>query len=423
MLSLGNVIEPFQNRLSAFFLYPFQLTPLLLTLALSLVGALFPSSILVSLFVWIVMMKYAYETLIVTGRGALEAPGLSWDLINSDVMQVFKQYVIFAIVIFCAVAAFQHTGMVGGFTFLTLIFLAIPAIIMLLVATNSVLHAINPIYFMGIIARIGWPYFLMYLFLFFLMAAPATLFSYLPPDILPLKVYIFLTLFLKQFYALISYHLMGYVLLQYHREIGYQVDYEFFMANRGSKKKRSNAKPEDELTIGLAVLVKCGKYNEAIERLLPYINEKKPSLELSEKFLQLLKMSGQRERYLKYSLRHLDCLVRENKKQKALSSYKDILAEGAGVPTAESLFQLGAWYRERNEFKKAIDVFVCFAKQYRQHALQPAVYFELAKLLHEHGNNSIKARQILSTIVKSHPEHTLAADVKKYLLAVSSACP
>jgi tetratricopeptide (TPR) repeat protein len=418
MLSLGNIIVPFQNRLQAFFLYPFQLTPLLLTLALSILGALFNTSFLVNLFVWVVMMKYAYATLIATGQGALKAPDVTWELINGDVLQVFKQFILFAIIGFSAGAAFEKAGMLGGFGFLTVIFLAMPAIIMLLVATNSVLHAINPFTFLRIISRIGWPYFLMYLFLFFLMAGPATLFAYIPIEFLPIKFYIFLTLFLKQVYALISYHLMGYVLLQYHKEIGYHVDYEYFMENQGAKKKRPIQTEEEELNAGLAVLIKSGKYDEAIKRLQPYVVKEEVNLDISEKFLQLLKISGQKQKYQRYFPRHLELLIAGNRKQKAIALYSDILEEGADVPAAESLFKIGSWFGERNEVKKAINVYVLFLKEYKNHALQPEVYFGLAKLLHERAGNSAKARQILKALLKTYPEHALAADAKKYLMAV-----
>ncbi len=315
-LSIGNIIEPFWHRLSAFFLYPLQLTPLILTLLLAGFGALFPANAFVNLFVWVVMMKYAYATLVETGRGGLRAPPVTWGLINEDVLQVFKQYVIFALVGAGAAYIFQLTGIIGVCFYLTLMVLAIPAIIMLLVATNSILHALNPVYFVGIIVRIGWPYFLQYLFLFFLLAAPATLFAYLPPDILPFRGYIFLTLFLKQFYALISYNLMGYVLLQYHKEIGYDVDYEYFIGRKDQKEKKKKETPGDDLNKGLVVLIKQGKYEEAIQRLIPFVKIEKPEIEHSEKFLQLLKLCGDQEQALLYSLRHLDLLIGAGKKRK-----------------------------------------------------------------------------------------------------------
>ncbi len=419
MMSLGNIIEPFWNRLNSIFLYPLQPTPLILTLVLAALGALLPMNIFVRIFVWVVMMKYAYATLIQTAQGGLKAPEVTWDLINQDIQQVFKQFIIFIAVGFCTTIAFQKAGLAGGYIFLVAIALAMPAIIMLLVSTNSVIHALNPYMFLRIIYRIGWPYLLMYLFLFFLMAGPATLFSFLPQDAIPFRLYVFLTLSFKQLYAIIGYHLMGYILLQYHTEIGYQVDYQFFIQNRGKRKKRKKQTPDDELKKALAVLVKTGRYKEAIREAKPHILGQQPDLEISEKYLQLLKMVGESEEALRYSVRHFELLAANNKKLKAIALFMEIKDGTAGPPQADSVFMVASWCQERNEFKKAIDTYVYFINQFKDHPLRPEVYFKLAKLLQEKTKYNAKAREILNVIIKSYPRHPLATKAKEYLARIS----
>ncbi len=418
LLSLGNIIKPFWNNLGSFFLYPFQMVPLLLTIVLSALGAIFPSTLLVSLFVWVVMMKYAYATLIETGQGRLKAPDLSWKLVNEDILQVFKQYVIFAVIALIAGFIFSIGGVFAGGTFLVLIFVALPAIIMLLVATNSVVHALNPVLFFGMISRIGGPYFLMYLFLFFLLAGPAAVIAYLPPDLLPLQLYVFLTLFLEQFYALICYRMLGYVLLQYHKEIGYHIDYEYFRLHRGGAKIKES--PDEELNRGLAILIKQGKYIEALDMLYPEIKGREPSIEHSEKFLQLLKMAGKNDNAAKFAVHHLDLLVANKKKQKAVPFYLEMRSEGVEMENAETLFKIGQWLQERNDFKEALATYIYFTKRFKNHVLQPEVYFKLAQLLHERANNSAKAQQILRAICKSYPKHRLIPQVSDYLSLIGT---
>jgi tetratricopeptide (TPR) repeat protein len=418
MLSIGNMIEPFWQRLSAIFLYPLQPTPLLATLVLAGLGTLFPASFLVQIVVWVVMMKYAYAVLITTGRGGLRAPAVTWDLINQDVGQVFKQYVLFAILGICASMLFDNVGLVGGFAFIILIALAMPAIIMLLVATNSVLHALNPLLFIPVITRIGWPYLLMYLFLAFLLSGPAALFSYLPMDRLPQQISVFIYLFLQQSYTLICYHLMGYVLLQFHDVIGYPVDYDFFMGNRGVKRNKTLS-PQEELRNGLAVLIKMGRYKEALERLLPHVREENADPDLSEKFLQLLRLAGEQKEASAYAKRHLDLLVQAKKKEKALALYAEIKNDEAALPSPESVFAVATWHQERNEYKKAMEAYAYFLKNYKNHALRPDAYFQLARLLHEQGRNTEKAREILHAIVKHYPNHNMTAEAREYLAFVA----
>jgi len=71
-ISVGNIIEPFWHRLSGFFLYPFQPTPLLLTIALSVLGAVFTTNLFVRIFIWVVAVKYAYAVLTTTAQGGLK---------------------------------------------------------------------------------------------------------------------------------------------------------------------------------------------------------------------------------------------------------------------------------------------------------------------------------------------------------------
>lgn len=417
MVGLGNVMEPFWNKLTSIFLYPLQLTPLILTFVLSLLGALFPANIFISVAVWVIMMKYAYAALTDTAQGSLKAPKVSWELVNEDILQVFKQFIVFAILGVSGSFVFG-ISIIAGIGFLAVIVACIPSIIMVLVSTNSIFQAINPFLFIPIIKRIGWPYLLMYLFLFFLLSAPAALFAFLPVGNINPQVLGFLWLFFTQLYTLIGYHLMGYVLLQYHEEIGYSVDYEFFMQHSGGKGKRRVKKPEEELKIGLAVLMKTGKYKEAIQRVRPYILEDNPSLEWSEKFYQLLQMAGEKEKAANYSIKHFEVLVDNNKKKKATDFFSAASTSPAGPPSAESVFKAASWFEELNQPQKALAAYGYFTKHYKKHDLAPSVYFQLAKILHEEAGNSEKAKQILNGIIRTFPKHELTPGAAKYLKAI-----
>lgn len=419
MVGLGNIIEPFWQRLTSMFLYPFQLTPLILTLILAILGTVFTNSILVRLFVWVAMMKYVYAALTLTAQGSFKAPTVNVEMINRDVFQVFKQFVVFFVLGWIGIFVYSHTGLIGGISYAVLVALALPAIIMILVASKSILQAINPITSFGIITRIGWPYFLMYLFLSFLNGAPAILFAYLP-NILPVSLSGFLQLFFQQMYAIMTYHFMGYFLLQYHYELGYRVDYDFFMENRGGKQKRVKLTAKQELMNGVAVLIKTAKYKEAIELMTPHLAGEDVDIDLSEKLLQVLKMAGESEKVTIYSVRHLEHLVKNGKKQKATALFSELnMTESERRPTAESVYQIATWFEERNEHKQAIRTHVYFTKYFKKHDLQPEVYLALAKLLNEQAKNGKKAKQILQAIVKHYPEHPIAAEARDYFPLVA----
>jgi len=133
--------------------------------------------------------------------------------------------------------------------------------IIVLVATGSLIHAINPVVFITIAWRIGWGYLLMYLFLTILGGAPVALGRYVIAY-LPANSHLFLFTLAKCFYTIISYHLMGYVILQYHEEIGYEVDLDeedSILQENKSKQRAGN-----EILNKVDILIKEGKIDDAI---------------------------------------------------------------------------------------------------------------------------------------------------------------
>jgi len=203
-IGIANVLPPFWKQLGKIFSYPLQLTPLIMTLLLSILGTIMSSNWMVQLLIWVVMMKYAYSVLQSTAKGNLNAPKVTFESLNSDVTPIFMQVAIFMITDRVSSIVFLKAGTLAGFSFIALSAICMPAIIMLLVATGSIIAALNPMLFFPVIFRIGVPYLLLYLFLTFLGIAPYSLLSifasHVPPQILK-----FLHLFLGQMYLLISY--------------------------------------------------------------------------------------------------------------------------------------------------------------------------------------------------------------------------
>ncbi len=228
MLSVGSFIAPFWNRLPQFFAYPFHLRPLLLMLVLTSVGVFFAEFPFTNLILWVILIKYCYAVLRNTVQGNLQPPALSYEVLGKDVGQAFKQIALFFLMGGALVLIVAAFGVNIGYLCLFLGILLTPAMIIVLVVSDSLINALNPVAFMTVAYRIGWGYLLMYLFLSFLSAAPAFLASNFT-SFLPPMVRLFLLTAASQYYTIISYSLMGYVILQYHEEIGYEVRPEDFV--------------------------------------------------------------------------------------------------------------------------------------------------------------------------------------------------
>ena len=158
-LSSKNIIVPFWNRLPKFFVYPFHLRTMLLMSALSVATLLFSSPTLfgavMRIAIWGIFLKYSFEALKETAQGNLAPPGVNLGTISNDFQVVFKQLGIFIVIGLVFMKVLAAFGVFFGFIFLCLCILSVPAMIILLVVTNSFLKAINPLIFGKMALRMG----------------------------------------------------------------------------------------------------------------------------------------------------------------------------------------------------------------------------------------------------------------------------
>ncbi len=418
-VGVANIIEPFWTRLPKFFTYPFSLQPLALIIILSIASLILSKlsiiGLLLKIVLWGILFKYSFSALKATAHGDLTPPGITSKTISEDFMQVFKQIAIYIIIGFIFAWLIPTAGIIVAVLFLIFALLYVPAIIILLVTTKSLLHAVNPVVFTRLAFRIGRGYFLMYFFLFLLGSAPAILGQYIM-KFLPAQLFELFIGFAKNYYTIISYHLMGYVILQYHEEVGYQVDYEDF--------KESVVKPkeieEDESTNMLNrvnIMIKDGKLDDAIS-FIKDTTKTHPitNITLSERYLNLLIMKKQKPAMLKHCITHLDLLAHENIKIKACELYAKCLAMNKEfIPTSFALFKIGGWLNETGKTKESIRTYNRMIKAFPNDALVPKAYYRCAQIFHDRMMDPSRAKKILSALIKKYPEHEIIPQVKNYL--------
>ena len=305
-------------------------------------------------------------------------------------------------------------GMLLGIFLLIFAILFIPSMIILLVTSNSFLNAINPVNFTILAFRIGWGYLLMYFFLILLLLAPAAFGQYIK-EYLPSSLHLLLVYFAKNFYTIISYHLMGYVVLQYHQEIGYQVDYEDFkdpaIIEPGSRS------PATEICNRINPLITEGGLDEAITIIEDMTREDGISdLTLSERYFNLLKMKKRTSELLKHCVTHLHLLAEVNRKAEACEIYRFCLAkDNSFTPTPYTLFKLAGWLNEGGNSKEAINTYNRFTKAYPEDQLIPKAYFRAAQIFYDRFMDTSRARRILTGLIEKYPDHKIAIQAKNYL--------
>ena len=421
-MGISNIIDPFWKRIPRFFLYPFGVRPLALMLVLSIVTTLLFQSgiigVLTQIVVWGVAFKYAYAILQSTAGGDLTTPPLNAKTLFENFGPVVKQVGIYIAVFFAAGVVFAQLGMVAGWIFVVSGTLFLPAMIILLVTTESLIQAINPMMFVTLAVRIGWGYLLMYFFYSILGGAPALLGQHVIQHLPPL-LQLFVFTLVKLYYTFISYHLMGYVILQYHEDIGYRVDFEDFKdAETDSQQAEMEADtPEGRLLRRVNQMIKDGEHENArtlIENETGQAGISDPVL--SERYYTLLKLTGASDKLAVHGSGHLALLVQQGNKDAAVTVYRECLAAQADfAPGAAALFKIGGWLNESGDGKAAIGAFNRLTKLHPRDPLVPKSYFRAAQIFNDRLMNPQKAKNILKGLMKKFPDHDIIPFVERYL--------
>ncbi|MEX1327578.1 MAG: hypothetical protein AB1Z29_12305, partial [Desulfobacterales bacterium] len=148
-----------------------------------------------------------------------------------------------------------------------------------------------------------------------LASAPTYLTQYFTKFLTP-DPQLMLSGFAKSFYTIVSYHLMGYVILQYSEKIGYQVDYEDFQDPSAEDYESEDADPDAIVLSEVAPLLQDGKLDEAISVIKKSIQQQPIwGVELSERYYNLLKMRKRKAELVAHGVNHLDMLAEKNQKK------------------------------------------------------------------------------------------------------------
>lgn len=416
-------VSPFWLRLPRFFAYPLHGQPLLYMALLAGCSLLVPALpvpypfdlLIVHAGIWLAFIRYAYGVLEQTALGRL-TPDQHQAADDSQRNSLpYKQFGVF-------LAMGIGVGLVGSLgrfpMFLAESFanLAMPASIMILAMTGSAGAALNPLGQLGVMRAIGLPYLGLCGFLFLLSFGGPQLLMVLGP-ILPEWLVLPCLNFVLMYFTLIMFNLMGYVLYQYHQELGYGVEVQFEEAREGTKSGGAPEVLRDEAGEAIAGLVAEGKLEQALE--IAYEQQRQdPENDLAqERYIKLLLLANKRERFLSQGRHVISRRLRRGRGDAALDAYQRCLAEDPGFEPeyGKEVLLLAEVARQRRDYAGALALVKGFDRRYPQHQDIPAVYFFSAQVLCEHYRQDAAARKLLQVLLARYPEHPLGPEVERYL--------
>jgi tetratricopeptide (TPR) repeat protein len=255
----------------------------------------------------------------------------------------------------------------------------------------------------------------MFIILSLLFFAPYALLNSISAFVSP-YLYSYILSLAQNYYTLISYHLMGYVLLQYHKEIGLNISVDDIQESSSA----ATEKADDPATLELKrveVLCREGKLDEAIDHIQQWRNTGGPlSAELSHRYFDLLKSRNRLQEILKFGPEFLPLLVEQGNKNKALEVFQEcVKTDSKFTADAKSLYKIGEWLADAGKPKDAIKVLSAMTKSYPDSPDVPMAYFRAAQLYNDRLMDGARAKKILEQIIAKYPDHKMIQKFKTYL--------
>lgn len=268
LLAAEHRVTPFWRRLQESFRYPLNLQTLLLIAAVSVVSTLTSMAASAQLVAFIinlaatgVMVKYSFLSLQETSAGNLEAPDLT-EAYQGGIALVLRLMLMLFLMgasVF-AVAVFVHPSLAGllGFYFIV----AFPASLIQFAISENTFAALNPLNSFRLIAAIGLPYGLLVALILVMVGSVSVIHQLIGYEFS--VVALSLQAMASNYYIVVVFHIMGYMLFQYQGRLGYSAREHGDVAGRS----------EEAVTLAnLDMLLKEGRYdalregyNKALER-------------------------------------------------------------------------------------------------------------------------------------------------------------
>jgi tetratricopeptide (TPR) repeat protein len=413
-------ITPFWHRIPRFFLYPLSPQPLLFMLGLACVTLLarfIPLlSIPVLLLTALAFLRYCYSVLDRTAFGQLSAARLGAGEFGQ--YRPWKQLGV--LLVYGGLAGLTATlfGAVPGYAVQYALLFLLPANVMRLGLTNSLLSSLNIVALVNIVGAIGWPYLALYGFLALLSAAANTV-TVLAIFVLDDSLFTFPAIALAQMYfTLIGFNMLGYVLYQYHDRLGLRIATQDHPPHPLRPQRLRDVQGDPKaLDAQVKRLLDEGRNREATDLLYELVRLNPENRDYNERYRFVLRATHNKLSLGRHGAQYIDVLVKAGDANRALEIYRECRRDDAAfhLPEAAQQVALAEAARGAGADQLAADLIQDFDQVFPMSPARPAAYLLGARLLHERLGDSVEARRLLEEIVRRPGNDPVTAQAREYL--------
>lgn len=383
-------IPPFWQRLRSIAAYPFQgaalVTIVVLVLAMAVLAWAPLLGLIFVLICWLAAYKYAFEILQETAHGKLEPPERVLQIEGSMVLQYIGLQIILFLLPILVMARLPALGV----ALFVLAVIVQPVATMVLAMSGSLINALAPGRWLAVIARIGWPYLAVVGLLLVIQVSAANAGEALS-RVLPAIIAGPLVNAFALWGLFATFHLMGYLIFQYHEELGFEPDTA--TGAPGALRNR-----DQELLDRAGSEVQAGQPEAALALLREDIRERAVTPEVHELYRRLLRQSGAAKADLiEHGRLFMHLLLMEKQERRALGLARECLDLDPDFTTPE--VEDGARLAERAEMvgqsALAADLLRAAIRRQPRHAQMPAWSLRAADLLLRRPDTEREVRVLL----------------------------
>lgn len=383
-LGTGNGAVPFWRRLQEAFHYPFNSHALTLIIGISILSTIISSifggtiiAVILSFLLTGTLLKYAFRCLKSTSEGVMVAPDIqeAYSGGNALLLQLIGMIIFWGVIIgivgrFLGPAA---AGLIG-----TIVIMAFPAIIIRFGHSEDILSALDPIRVLQIIVAIGLPYGLLIAFIMIMMGSVGFIHELIGYRFSLLGS--ILQSMASNYYLLVAFHMMGYMLYQYQGKLGFTARAQ---GDDNELHRTISQMLEDEICVNL----KEGKYDTLVKLYSKAFKEFPTEKVFIRQFFEYAYRSANTELINDACNRYLQALLQSKELDKLNITYKQA--------------------RQINSSYLPTD---------------PHIRLHLAKNSHAMGDSTTSVR-LLNGIQKQAPDFPLLADAYQLLAEAFEEIP
>ncbi|MBB4130150.1 MULTISPECIES: hypothetical protein [unclassified Xanthomonas] len=383
-----SALAPFWTRIPAIATYPLRGSALYALIALTLCCALLVLPGILKLLVLgvlgMAMYTYAFDILRHSANGEYDAPRLGYNSFDSAVLRL----ILLALALGIVIAAAGALAGKPGLTIASLVVqLLLPGMLISLAIDGSLRRALNPAVSLDMALRIGWPYLAAYGLLYVIQgsstAAILLAMHYLPPVVREATVVI------ASIWGLFaSFHLMGYLVYQYHEELGYA-------PSGGIALERED--PDQRLLDDAEQHVREGHSGDALQVLGGAVRSRAVSLAVHELYQRLLRQQQRSDTLHEHTRQYISRLLQEKQQRRALALQREALdGNPAFTPLLpEQATLLAERAKMAGQFQLAIDGLLAAIGAWPRDPMLPAWSLDAGLLLAERFGRDDQARAVL----------------------------